>query len=122
MKKKIISLILILIATNGYTATEYIDYTSTAQFFKNCEHIGFDKKSGCYIYLSAILDTMSLYKKPCLRITDSDKDMYKKIMKLSFQYLRRHPSATVYTSATILAHATLKAYPCSLNEKSQLME
>lgn len=119
--KKIISLMVVGLMTSQAYAAGYIDYTSTEEYFKNCANASFNKSSGCYVYLSGVIYTMSLYKQPCIKITDSDKDMYKKIMKTSVQYLQRQPSAKVFTSATILAHSALNSYPCYPSDKSQLM-
>lgn len=122
MKKKIISLILTLMITKGYAATGYINYTSTEEYFKNCEHAPFDKGSGCYVYFSGIIDTITLvYNNKQLCINDSDRDIYKKVMKIATQYLRRQPAATIYTSTTILAHSLINAYACNPRDRSQLI-
>ncbi len=125
--KKIIAgflVVLILMSTiiiNCY-ASEPLDYSSSAEYFKHCGNTPYNRNSPCDIYLSAVIDTMTVLNKPlCIKTFDSNKIIYEKIMKVATNYLKRQPSGTIYTIGTILSHSLVKTYPCKSSDTKNLI-
>ena len=58
------------------SAYGYTDYSSTKDYFSHCEKAPFNKDSACYAYFLGILYTLMLHPQPCIRPTDSDKEIY----------------------------------------------
>jgi hypothetical protein len=114
-------LVFISLIINCYAAKP-LDYSTSAEYFKNCGKTAYDRNSPCYIYLSAVIDTMTvLDKRLCIKNFDSNKIIYEKVMKVATNYLKRKPSGTIFTIGTILSHSLVKTYPCNPNDTKNLI-
>lgn len=84
----------------------------TEQYFKTCSKAPFDINSACYLYYEGVLDITLPYEQRHICLHDNDKTIYKKVMKLSAEYLRAYPSEKITYASIIIRNSLLKLYPC----------
>jgi hypothetical protein len=122
IRKIVVSFLVFISVIISCYASEPLDYSSSSEYFKHCGNTPYDRKSPCYIYLSAVIDTMTvLNKRLCIKTPDSNKVIYEKVMKVATNYLKRQPSGTIFTVGTILSHSLVKTYPCKPSDTKNLI-